>query len=177
MPPLRRASNDLFFPCCLLTWTNEKTQQKKQHEFCEQTTLIHRKQKEKQQWLQVEQQCTRTTCIPVHCLRATNQCPFCSLWTKRNNKTNNNNFVSINMTKITSSCKTQVSWCLLVTQIKKNHKAQLNKEALVLLLQLSLSCVFFFFGGICFSSQAALNSSASFFENQLPQETHYQEVY
>ena len=56
------------------------------------------------------------------------------------------------------------------------HKAQLNKEALVLLLQLSLSCVFFFFGVICFSSQAALDSGACFFENQLPQETHYREI-
>ena len=80
------------------------------------------------------------------------------------------------MTRIASSCKTQVSWCLLVPQIRKMHKAQLNKEALVLLLQLSLSCVFFFFGGICFSSQAALDSGASFFENQLPQETHYREI-
>ena len=109
--------------------------------------------------------------------KATNQNPFCSLQTKRNNKTNNNKFASINMTRMASSCKTQVSWCLLVPQIRKSHKARLSKEALVLLLQLSLSCVFFFFGVICFSSQAALDSGACFFENQLPQETHYREIY
>jgi len=109
--------------------------------------------------------------------RATNQDPFCSLQIKRNNKTNNNKFASVNTTRTTSSCKTWVSWCLLVPQIRKMHKAQLNKEALVLLLQLSLSCVFFFFGVICFSSQAALDSGACFFENQLPQETHYQEIH
>jgi len=108
--------------------------------------------------------------------KATDQNPFCGLWIKRNNKTNNNKFVSVNTTRTTSLCKTWVSWCLLVPQIKKTHKAQLSKEALVLLLQLLLSCVFFFFGGICFSSQAALDSGACFFENQLPQETHYQEI-
>ena len=123
---------------------------------------------------------TRTHHVHARCAgtlsKATHQNPFCSLQTKRNKKTNNNKFVTINITRTTSSCKTQVSWCLLVPQIRKLHKAQLNKEALVLLLQLSLSCVFFFFGGICFSSQAALDSGACFFENQLPQETHYQEI-
>ena len=184
MPPLRCTLNNLFFPCCSLVQMNEKKWQKKQHEFREWMALIHRKQKEKQQWLQVEQQHARTTCTPVHHLRATNQDPFCSLQMKRSNKTNNNNFVRINTTRTTSSCKTQVSWCLLVPQIERTHKAQLNKDALVLLLHCRRCLCFAFFGGIFAARwhspwgilQPGGIGERFSFSKSIAQDTHYREI-